>query len=553
MSITETDIKLQESERLTDTEDGGGRMTGNEVVDGQANNLFPDISQLDRVNGRVQLRKAFMAVFSPNKDTYFGSHVIVDEPPTDPNVHITLFNTEDPADRRASARSRIESFVVSGPQASMELFGDQLKGQRTISVLQLESEPVPSVGDVFDISLEPSDGATDDQGNLLTPANQFIRVNDVTTTEREFVDSNGTFGRRQVILEFTEPLREDFPGATPTRNTGASNSPTIVRNTQVADAARYFGIKPLEQAVTAGDLDIKIPSLLSKLVPATQAEQPVTDQRGAGDVSIPVVTGGTTKQVPAVAQTDRINVTLATRQFTYVNNLDPLPAPGTLQVDYRSQGQWNRITDDGNGSLVGIGAGQVDYQTGTVQITLQELPDVPSAILFTWGNRGVQFSDITGKPWTTLSIPKRVIDLEEPAQPGSITITYVSNSTNKTITDDGQGNLTGDGSGIAEYVVTGEDEQGNPTKGARLRIQFTDPVDQGSTINVDTEVAESGTSEQVETLAQPGSNVNDVSFSLSNADPIGSLEVSYIIKFDPEWSASVGFSSFEDGMATITL
>jgi hypothetical protein len=42
MAITDQDIRLMASEVLADTSDGGGRMTGNEVVDGVSNNLFPD-------------------------------------------------------------------------------------------------------------------------------------------------------------------------------------------------------------------------------------------------------------------------------------------------------------------------------------------------------------------------------------------------------------------------------------------------------------------------------------------------------------------------------
>ena len=51
MTILETDIKLMAAERMTDTDDGGGRETANEIVDGVSNNLFPDISRLDRVYG----------------------------------------------------------------------------------------------------------------------------------------------------------------------------------------------------------------------------------------------------------------------------------------------------------------------------------------------------------------------------------------------------------------------------------------------------------------------------------------------------------------------
>ena len=48
MAINNNDVKLFESQRLTDEEDGGGRVTGSEVIDGNVNNLFQDISRIDR-------------------------------------------------------------------------------------------------------------------------------------------------------------------------------------------------------------------------------------------------------------------------------------------------------------------------------------------------------------------------------------------------------------------------------------------------------------------------------------------------------------------------
>jgi len=107
MPISVEDVKLMASQRLTDTDDGGGRMTGNEIVDGNVNNLFPDISRLDRVYGRVSLRKAFVAVQTADNDTYNGAHVILSVPAQDPNVSVCLFSTNDPHDERTAARDRI--------------------------------------------------------------------------------------------------------------------------------------------------------------------------------------------------------------------------------------------------------------------------------------------------------------------------------------------------------------------------------------------------------------------------------------------------------------
>ena len=61
MAITNDDVKLFEGQRLIDEADGGGLVTGREVIDGNANNLFQDISRIDRTVGDVALRKAFIA------------------------------------------------------------------------------------------------------------------------------------------------------------------------------------------------------------------------------------------------------------------------------------------------------------------------------------------------------------------------------------------------------------------------------------------------------------------------------------------------------------
>ena len=54
MAIHNSDVKLFESQRLTD---GGGRVTVNEVIDGNVNNLFQDISRIDRTVGDEKMKK----------------------------------------------------------------------------------------------------------------------------------------------------------------------------------------------------------------------------------------------------------------------------------------------------------------------------------------------------------------------------------------------------------------------------------------------------------------------------------------------------------------
>ena len=81
MALVNQDIKLLKSERMTDYSDGGGRMTLNEVVDGQLRNVFDPISDLDTVYGAVSIRKIYAGVTTVNVDTFYGANVIISKPP----------------------------------------------------------------------------------------------------------------------------------------------------------------------------------------------------------------------------------------------------------------------------------------------------------------------------------------------------------------------------------------------------------------------------------------------------------------------------------------
>ena len=70
MAINNNDVKLFESQRLSDEEHGEGRVTGREVIDGNVNNLFQDSSRIDRTVADVALREAFIGISTDNNDTY---------------------------------------------------------------------------------------------------------------------------------------------------------------------------------------------------------------------------------------------------------------------------------------------------------------------------------------------------------------------------------------------------------------------------------------------------------------------------------------------------
>ena len=231
MAINNSDVKRFESQRLTDEEDGGGRVTGSEVIDGNVNNLFQDISRIDRTIGDVALRKAFIGISTDNNDIYLGSHLILTEPPKDKNVSVLLFNTDSQTDERLDARDRIESYVVPGIKASWELMGDQLQGQRAIVGYQREGWAVPEIGEVYKITTP--DGLT----------SQFIRITAINHSVATFIYHNGSeyvdFNRRQVAMEISAPLVTTFVGAQPVPGEPEEETSTIY-GTQIADTSRCF-------------------------------------------------------------------------------------------------------------------------------------------------------------------------------------------------------------------------------------------------------------------------------------------------------------------------
>lgn len=79
MAITEADVRLYASQRMTDNTDGGGGITGTVIVDGQDNNTFPDVTDIDRLQGRVNARKIFGAVLSNDTDTYLSAFALLDD------------------------------------------------------------------------------------------------------------------------------------------------------------------------------------------------------------------------------------------------------------------------------------------------------------------------------------------------------------------------------------------------------------------------------------------------------------------------------------------
>lgn len=461
MTITSDQIVLAESQVMADTEDGGGRMSGNVVEEGQTNNTMPDVSRLDRVYGRVNLRKLFLSVRSANQDTLLGSHTILLRQPADPRVMVTLFQTGSHTDRRDNARDRIESYLVKSTEANFWLWGTQLQGQRGLSALQRLNATPPEPGQVYCLSGD---------------SEQYVRVTEVTVARETFTIQIGsdfkTFDLQTLQISLANELEDDFAGSDP-HPTGKQSGADSILRTVVADAARYYGAAKLAVSGAPGDLTAQVDSIYTNLVPSAQSETALAD-RNAGPGQLPVVpasdstlsvnaddvnedaagyavyytgraivpgslqitgsngsyddaggelehTSGSNRldasqidyqegvvrirwtsssyrnnpitltfspgaAVTQQSYTDGLEVTIQNRSLTYVHQARPIPAPGTYTVEYMALGRWNTLRDRGDGILEGAGTGQINYATGTAEITLAALPDVGPEIIYSWGD-----------------------------------------------------------------------------------------------------------------------------------------------------------------------
>jgi hypothetical protein len=105
MSITAAELKWFKSEVITNTAANGGRMSDNEVVDGVKNNVFPDVSQAERIAGITRYRKVFAKLVNA------ANEVLVN-----PGLHIRSFTP---------AQDRIELMVATQVNTQADITGSE--------------------------------------------------------------------------------------------------------------------------------------------------------------------------------------------------------------------------------------------------------------------------------------------------------------------------------------------------------------------------------------------------------------------------------------------
>lgn len=490
--ISKDDLKVYASERLTDHDDAGGMPTS-QVLTGAKNELFNPISNIARVNGACNLRLVYFGVQRADDAPLLGSFVAITKPALDPSVSYMLFKANKFGELRTDGIKRMESYFTATIESRMTLLSTQAKHSKIIQAYQRVGEPLPMAGDVYCLR-------QDQKG--YPQAEQYVQVVAVKAENRLFNLSgtkDDTFERTVLKIEINQKLNHDFVGVDYPR-LGYADNPCKIRETHVADAAQYYGVKPLSQAIGRGQMQIHVPSLMEKLVPTNQMETSLVDVRLGDSLGFFDATQGNELDLVTVSvnrvinaefnkielgqailphsiassfgtgwrdqngilyshqteigtvdyangslqidhqrysttlrslyyrpatvlnsstQTAKIDIEANNRSVNYVFTLPSLPLNGSVQVSYRSQGTWYSLKDNGNGALrannSAQGSGSINPVTGTVSLTCGELPDIGSAILFTWTLKNQLFNRSNSHPTA-----KMVLQLAHDADPASI-------------------------------------------------------------------------------------------------------------------------------------
>ncbi len=441
MTILTGDIKLLKSQVNLDTTDGGGFMTADEVLDGVSNNLFPDVSSVNRTFGAFQLRKVYASIWTANTDSYYGSNVIIAANPTDANVSVALFTTGDWSDRRSAAKDKVQRYLATGPKYTSRVMEDHYAGSMLLNLINTSDTDFPKSGEAI-VVRNPSG------------QEQYVRVLSKTVRSQAITQPNaqGTYTTFTAIIcacELSQPLSFDVLGPPISQSTVSGTNYAQIYSTVVAAGARFYGTKPIAAAATLGELSVHVGDIFSSIVPSTTAESAIVDQYPHKAVESLARTSITTVQLPSATVTIGPNTVLKTP-----SSIEPL----SLSIVHSGAA----FTDDGQGVLKqgATAVGAVNYAAGTITFSPQS------------NTYGAGPCDITYKPSclvpTTPYSSDFLIDqanaglvyteaLEPPPSPMTLVVSYITQGNWYTLRDGGNGKLAGadvtDGTGTVNYTT----------------------------------------------------------------------------------------------------
>lgn len=453
MPLQQADIRFAKSANMADVPEGGGPPAAALLVSGRSNELLNDISEETRTTGRTEIVQLHSVLLNGDQAPLLGANVIIADPPADENVSIAMLSLKNPFATRAEIAKRIEGGMADAAEFNGYLLGNHFATMRSAQIFQREGAALPALGKTFVLIYNEG---------LAGERRQRMRIKTASSEVRTFTQIvNGTltdFKAQLVTCELFDALLYDFPGSEPSRLFARESNKTKIRETVYNDAGLFYSATRLAEPCAINDTWLQLDSIYTRIVPNSRTEAASVDQRPASRHSIVLAESPRRVEVGITPHTQRIRIDEVNAALTQVFQLTPLPAPGTLVIDYWSLGNRYTLTDDGEGKLVGSGGGAVSYTTGAGTLTLKAIPDIGSLITLSHGsptaytNRSAQGAQVRA-PEFAFMLEGAAADGTgaERVVPGSLSLGYTSGGTLRTITDNGSGRLQGAGSGVIDY------------------------------------------------------------------------------------------------------
>ncbi len=526
MPLLSGDIRFARSANMADVPEGGGPPSAQLLTSGRSNEIFPDISEETRTVGRVEIYQIFGVLRNADRTAFMGANVILAEPPQDPNVSVTLLSLKNPFATRADIAKRIESGMGAGSEWAGYLLENHYTTMRSVQVLQRPGSAPPALGKTYVLVWEE---------NKSGERRQRIRIKSNATEVRTFTQIvNGSmvdFQGQVTTCELFDSLLYDFPGSPPSRFFARETTKTLIRETVYSDAGLFYSAGRLTAATQINDAWLSVDSIYTQVVPNSRSEVASVDQRPTARRTIVLADTPRRVEVGITPHTQRFKIDEVNVGLTYVMQCQPLPEPGTVFIDYWALGQRYTLVDDGTGKLEGQGGGSVSYMTGAVNITLKAVPDIGSAITLSHGarvaytNRSSQGAQV--RPPEFAWVIEGDTD-DDSVVPGSVSISYTSGGTVRTVTDNGSGKLQGAGTGVIDY----------PSRSVLLRPQYM--PDPGAQFAVDCQL------DALQTEIIPGGSPDATGFitlNLAQQPAAGTVEVTWVTARQVSNTSGANFSA----------
>ena len=356
--INRSDIKLVKSQRLDETIEGGGQMTSNEVVDGSVNDLFPDLSRLDKTYGRVAMRKAFMHVQTTDTSTYLGAHAILSEDATDPEVSVIMVKG-DSFNKRPGVVNYLNKNQRPGAQYNWILYGNHYKGSKTLTVWNTTIDKIGTIsrywfwdsaqGHYRSYTVEPEDLSL----FIVSPYGQTVYTIDMYTEAEQFTVGVATYQKSTFILK--EELKMDMEGYSPNVDPSVPPpSPSTLtykshKSVYVSEPS-YYSVSSLATLSVIGDKTITVDAYKKQLIPVVgEPAPPVIADTSFGT--------GTSVLLDYISPEIMISVNLiGTYTYLVSGEINSVEIIG--------------LTISGSDILYGSTTiGDIDYSTGGIRIT----------------------------------------------------------------------------------------------------------------------------------------------------------------------------------------